>query len=232
MKVVARLIYSLVLSLALLLGSSHSAGAQKRDGFILEQKSLLVGSQTVTVCADGLCCSDGRIKLVARAPEWRVSLFNLENKNLFSIDATHFFGYLLPGKAMEVSFGLKPLSARGSARYHGLSVAEYHSPTAFMQQMAHQKQLGEVAVDEPQEIKYNVFNGLSAPGAATNLLSRLYRVPVKQGVPASLSFRTVSGEQVRFLETVSIKHTKVDADMFNVPSQLKEVGSAALVVGN
>lgn len=232
MKVAAKLIYSLLISLAFLLGGTSSARAQLRDGFILEQKSLLVGSQTITFCEDGLCCSDGRIKLVARAPEWRVSLFNIENKNIYSVDAAHFFGYLLPGKDIKVGFGLKPLSARGSARFHGLSVAEYHSPTAFVQRLAHQKQLGEVAVDEPQEIKYNVFNGLTAPAAATKLLCRLYRVPVKQGVPASLSFRTVAGEQVRFLETVSIEHTRIDADIFNVPSQLKEVSSAALVVGN
>lgn len=220
------LVITLMVALSCLLAVPPLFAAQV-DGFVIEQKSLLVGEQAVTVSAEGLRCAGEKVVLVARAPDWTAFLFNVDKGLIFSVDAAHFWGYKIPGTKGAPNLAVKPLAARGASRHQGVNTAEYRSPLAFVQRMVVQKHSGDAAAHEPLDIRYRVFNRLGLPGAAGKLLSRLYRVPVKQRLPAGLTFHTVSGDQVTYLETSSIRRSRVDEKLFVAPSDLRAVKSVA-----
>lgn len=222
-------------------GASNKAGGQGGAASLcyeLIQKSAVVGEQNLIIGEDGLCAasSDGILKIIARAPDWRVSICNLKTGKVYSTDVAHFFSYIPSSagktdKTPAVNFLLKPLSARGAGFYMGQSVAKYISPSAFVQHIAHKKQMGEVETEEPQEINYAVFNRLKIQAPVAKILSRLYRVPVKQGLPASLSFHNAAGRQVNYLETLRIKAGTMNGAPYEMPSRLEVVGSAKEAVG-
>ncbi|MBP9092007.1 hypothetical protein KBI23_13355 [bacterium] len=221
-----------LLLLGLLVRSADQAlGAQPKPAgktipaIRISQSHYFMGSKQVTIAPDAICIentSQLRFVLVSRAPDWKVTVFRLDDKTYFTEDLKTFqdtglLSDFLIGRKERMVLD-RPLRA-STMLLNGFKIERLTSPWTTM--------------------KFMKLDGVASP-AIEKILYAAYKLPTNGGIPLAytgthgradfITGMQNKGRRETNLDTSKIEKVSVAPSFFSPPSGLKRAASLRDVV--
>jgi hypothetical protein len=203
------------------------------DGFQLKQNQRLGGDVDLSVCPSALkiTFSKSGLSLIARAP-WKEAFLVCKPtgrvyKTNFDQVASPYLGAmaLFDGGTNQV----KTIPSK-TEEMVGIKCQVFVDPPGQEKRLRELFHKGDVTGRAPGKLKYIVTRQLNTPPQIGSALARFYALPDTQGIPLEFSSLTVSGDKNEELKTFSCKAAKFKQSDFALPTGLKSVRDARLVL--
>jgi hypothetical protein len=234
--------YVLLLSafcLASLLVSDNagtSAAEPLLPGYVLKQRHEIVGNTVTTICKD-------RVKVlvqktgetfVSTAPLWRVSLYSLKSRRIYSRDFDKFNNPF--SKALFVMGGTFmhtiPIMFSRTAIDNGMKITCYKAAPGFAEtQMRRLKDL-EIKDSNAKSIEYAVLSDPKIPQDIhiAKTLSKLFGLPLGSGIPLWLDYESCDKMHHTYFQRISLTKGTFGASEFTIPPGLTPTAHAEQVI--
>lgn len=201
-----------------------------KDVEVFKQKHCYLGALELVLAPDAVRISEGvnGTVIVARGPQWRVSVYNTKNKLYYdmSLDTWKKHGLRVTW-VMMANISDWPVVKAGSDKLFGRDVEVFFLP-------ADPNAKAKIRMHKPIDFNYGKAGEFwvdkqPGPSQRTTVIMQLYKMPevpqtplyLKVYNPGNAGFfgvsNTPAGKEQLILQTYSIKKVKMPANSFNVP---------------
>jgi hypothetical protein len=224
-----RLLAAVTVSLTAFLGSSVAALAEQ--GYVLTQKSTKMGDQYLYLSSEGIKITNPRagFNLVARAPNWDITLYNDKTRCFYQTTAERY-RQELAGRSPDGELKNSTWSKMGDTYINGLKATEYRMGSKTVRSKT---KAGGVVSKTINGAQYWVASEITIPAKLTELLAAAYGLPSQTSacVPLRLKYSESTGDHL-ILDTYRVDKAPIPVAYFDKPAGYKPVTSDAEVMMN
>lgn len=222
----------LTLSLTMMSLLCISSPASADEGYEIEQVDALAGTQRILATPKAVRIENlaNRFVILARAPDWKVSAFNPHARTLYQSELAPFKGHMCFGTNVFGSYldALPLNTAKKVIVPHKGMLCEKRTATNPHPDRTRTKRGGAPTTifgdkADIEEVYSWHWKDPLVPSAAGKLLTKLYRLPIVEGVPLRFQYKTVEDETTIELKTNSIKKVSIDPALFELPAKCRIV---------
>lgn len=221
--------------------TAKSAAAAEHDAWVLKQNSQLAGRHTICVSNTAVRIEnlEHAYVILLRAPDWKLVMYNTRSKKVCTKNSKDFAGTLAFGSGMMGEGGyLQSLPLRKNptaGTFKGLSALHYTTGKFQVPEPAKRQRspIGAVSIFSATDLEsadYWIWNNDPAAAQAGSILQKIYRLPLRAGLPLNLVYTDIAGKKTSELDTLSINKSKLPDDKFAPPKGLIAVKSEDEVV--
>lgn len=211
-----------------------AAGPDLKQVEVIKQKHAYLGSLEMILAEDALRISEnvnGTV-VIARAPQWKVTVYNTRNKLYYdmSLDTWKKHGLRVTW-VMMANTSDWPVVKAGSEKFLGRDTDVYLLP-------ADPNARAKIRMHKPVDFNYGKageywVDKKPGPRERTTVIMQLYKLPEVPQTPLALKAfnpgnsgffgvsNTAAGKETMLLQTFSIKKAMMPASTFDVPSGYK-----------
>ncbi|MBA3858694.1 MAG: hypothetical protein C0507_17445 [Cyanobacteria bacterium PR.3.49] len=203
------------------------------SGWKLDQRSRVLGDQTLYVCAAGVKTvnrKDG-VTIMTAAPFDEVITFSTKTRKVCRKSFAFSDNPYARAVAMfsGVAHGQMPLKKVRDFKKGGLNWSEFKIPESYGESRKAMFKRKEVTSSEPSSGRVVVFH-LPMEKRAIDWTARLFCVPKSGGIPFDVSFSDVDGDVHSLVKTFNMTAMKLSAADFKCPSGLRMVKDPRAVI--
>jgi hypothetical protein len=196
------------------------------SGYILKQRHEIVGDTVTSICKDRVkivVLKTGET-LISTAPLWRVSLYSLKSRRIFSKDFDNFPNpflnalFVLGGTFMHTI----PIAFSKTAVDHGIKITCYKSPPGFAATQMQRLKSAEIKASNAKSIEYAVITDPSVPQDPhiVKTLSKFLGLPLGSGIPLWLDYETCDKTHATYLKRINLSKANFSGSEFSIPQGL------------
>lgn len=205
-------------------GATASARPPK-ELWLISQKTDGGINYTVCVAKGAVKFVTGNLAVIAKEPDWNVSLLNERTKQYWQMPLADFHG-LAPVenfdlKTIEPSTMAKDLTNDGKLKIAKRNVQVFEGKPFYSPDKA--KKMGFT----PARVLVWTCTDIKADPKALEVLSRLYGTSGITGIPLQVRMETASGEKIECLKTEWVFDRNLSPLFFDVTKQFKKASSQA-----
>jgi hypothetical protein len=219
--------------------SAAIAAPAKREpagekGWVLKQVSISIGQQIVYVTPHAVkAVNAGQgVTTIARAPDWKVIVYNDEKQCYFESQLSQWKGP--PIQSVMLFLGLDAsrfvLRKIGQGTVAGQQAICYKPEIQTVMKPGTNKKIWQDdQINASRCVGYWTADAIKVPGPAANIISRTYAVTENGHLPLRLIYRHDRRDRIG-LDTTSVKATTIEASAFDLPGGYKRVLTNAAVL--
>jgi hypothetical protein len=202
------------------------AGEPTLSGYVLKQRHEVIGDTVTSICKDRVkvvVLKTGET-LISTAPLWRVSLYSLKSRRIFTKDFDSFPNpfsnalFVLGGNFMHVI----PIVFSKTAVDHGIKITCYKAAPGFPEAQMQRLKNREIKASNAKSIEYAVVTDPSVPQEAhiVKILSKFLGLPLGSGIPLWLDYVTCDKTHATYLQRINLSTANFSASEFSIPQGL------------
>lgn len=205
--------------------AAKAATRPPKDLWLVSQKTDGGINYTVCVAKGAVKFVTGNLAVIAKEPDWKVSLLNERTKQFWQMPLADFHG-LAPVenfdlKKLEPSVSAQAENKDGKLKIAKRSVEVFEGKPDYSPEKA--KKMGFT----PAKVTVWTCKDIHADPKALEVLSRLYGTSGINGIPLQVQMETPSGEKIECLKTEWCFDRNLSPLFFDVTKQFKKASSVA-----
>ncbi len=203
-------------------GSQPAQSGPKVDAWVLEQQNGQIGKMTIYAAQNAVRIRIGNTggNIVAKAPDWKITAFNLNDKTVYESSYEKFVKQELPSIIATSDYfeGLKNRKPE-PVMYRGWKALQSTAPTpqgTVGMMMPTYSGVGDER-SKTQSKSVTVITSEQSPASpqVMSIVKAIYRLPKFGGFPLGVLFTHGDGSVGVTLKTYSMKKQKVATSFFN-----------------